>query len=633
MTSKLLLSIVAGLLPLTAHAQSLGTFAATGNPIAPRVGHTATLLNDGRVLIAGGGIGYSASTSVELYDPVAGTFSPTGSMTVRRVAHTATLLADGRVLITGGEDNGTLLSSAEVYDPATGRFTATGKMRSARSRHAATLLGSGKVSISGTDWNWEMYDPASGVFTPSFYVNASAVPATRLLNGNIFLGGFDGADDAALYDPIAGTVRGLPFPGPLYLDSHTATLLPSGKVLLAGGSYGGWAAWGYWGASLFDPVSETFRATGPLLTPRGNHTATLLASGSVLITGGYDGSHDKDYASAELYNPGLEAFSYTGSMIAARTLHTATLLRDGRVLIVGGELFSGSGGGPESTAELYLPPSDKTPACGNYATVNGSCRRIAVLPWYAAMPGQWETDLEFSAGTSDTVTFTYESSLSMLPYWDGIAHNLLLEDPRGRFVAEGVDVQLKSGDSYAARILAEADCTECPPRASLGSLGITIDGPNAAALDNAHIRATYILLAGGQADAPVIFRDQASSLWKADVTEQAGSIVTSFAVVNLGPAPQAVIVKVFDAGGNLTASAKTPVLYGATTMGTPFQDADGLGAVYAAALSSLLGVDLAQGGAVFNGTVTFEGELGGKIAPLVVRMNSGTIASVPVTPQ
>ena len=185
----------------------------------------------------------------------------------------------------------------------------------------------------------------------------------------------------------------------------------------------------------------------------------------------------------------------------------------------------------------------------------------------------------------------------------------------------------------------------CQTVNSFGSFVFTIDGPNAAALESAHIRATHLQLGGdgapvGQADAPVVFRDQASSRWRVAVTEtplsqqtQPGSNVMSFAVANLSTAPQAVIVKVFDASGNLAASAKTPGLYGAITLGSPFEEAAGPGAVYAAALSNLLGVDLvpAPGDTVFRGTVTFEGEGGGKIAPLVVRMNWPAITSVPAT--
>ena len=100
--SSLLLGLIAsGLLTLHAAAQS-PAFISTGSTTVPRFAHTATLLNDGRVLIAGGG-SYPAISSAELYDPVAGTFSPTGSMTARRVGHTATLLADGRVLIDCGK--------------------------------------------------------------------------------------------------------------------------------------------------------------------------------------------------------------------------------------------------------------------------------------------------------------------------------------------------------------------------------------------------------------------------------------------------------------------------------------------------------------------------------------------------
>ena len=204
--------------------------------------------------------------------------------------------------------------------------------------------------------------------------------------------------------------------------------------------------------------------------------------------------------------------------------------------------------------------------------------------------------------------------------------------------------------AYSARILAGQDCNGqlgCQTVGSLGSLVITIDGPDATALDNAEVGATYKLLGSdgavaGEADAPVVFRDQASSAWSAPVTNtplskqaQPGATVMSFAVANLSAGAQAVVVKVFDGSGKLVGSATTPVLTGATSLGAPFEDADGVGGVYAVTLSGLLGTDLVPsvGDTVFHGTVTFEGAAGGKIAPLVVQMNRPSITSIPATPE
>jgi len=181
-------------------AQAPGTFAPTGFMKLARGYATATLLLNGKVLVAGGqyysGAQYVTKTA-ELYDPASGTFSYTGQMTIPRYAHTATLLQNGKVLITGGLDNNSnVRGRAELYDPATGAFTATGNMSLARQHHTATLLPNGKVLVAGgfyysdptyetyiTD-TAELYDPATGAFTSTGNMAFARVAHTATLLGN-----------------------------------------------------------------------------------------------------------------------------------------------------------------------------------------------------------------------------------------------------------------------------------------------------------------------------------------------------------------------------------------------------------------------------------------------------------------
>lgn len=326
-----------------------GLFSATGSPVGGRTGHTATLLTDGRVLIAGGSDLSAAVQTAELYSPTPATFQSTGAMVSQRQKHTATLLADGKVLLVGGivtANAATTLATAEVYDPTTGTFTATaGNLASARSEHTATLLPSGKVLIvSGRNGSLyiptaELFDPATGTFsvTSSAPLAARATHTATMLNtGKVLIaGGYRSSNlgSAELYDPATGafTATGnLIAPRAL----HTATLLASGKVLVVGGA-------GTSNAELFDPTSGTFGATtGPLVTARSfGHTATLMPSGQVLITGGLGtGTLPLILAAAELFDPTSGTFTATsGTMTTPREHHSATLLTSGKVLLSAGD--------------------------------------------------------------------------------------------------------------------------------------------------------------------------------------------------------------------------------------------------------------------------------------------------------
>ena len=342
-------------------------FTLTGNLATARMYHTATLLNNGSVLVAGGMNGYTgaALSSAELYSPVTGLFAAMGNLNTARLYHTTTLLNNGAVLVVGGQGNaGSPLSSAELYSPVTGLFAATGSLNTARRFNTATLLTNGQVLIvGGADSNWneigsaELYDPASGTFTFTGSLNTARAwhTATLLNNGKVLIaGGWNGnTGDVAgseLYDPTTGTFV---LTGNLNTarDTYTATLLNNGKVLIVGGNdnNGNTLA----SAELYDPAAETFALTGSLNIGRTGHGATLLSSGLVLIVGGLDGNGNA-LASAELYDPATGTFTVTGSLNSTRQGFTTTLLDNGQVLIAGG---MDANSNTLNSAELYQPSS------------------------------------------------------------------------------------------------------------------------------------------------------------------------------------------------------------------------------------------------------------------------------------
>ena len=366
-----------------------GIWSATGSMATGRDLPTATLLPTGKVLVVGGSTNAAFGiASAELYDPAAnggaGAWTPTGSLATGRYGQTATLLQNGKVLVVGGRNNVVgALASAELYDPAAnsgaGAWTPTGSLATARLQHTATLLLNGKVLVVGgqtsTNGNVsnilasaELYDPTAnggaGAWSTTGNLMTARVEhtATLLLSGKVLVVGgrtstnVNGSNifaNAELYDPAAnGGAGAWSTTGSQTFgrSGHTATLLQNGKVLVVGGN----SPHPLPIAELYDPAANggagAWSATGFLAATRSGHTATLLPTGKVLVVGGYGdisllGLPSFSLASAELYDPaangGAGAWSTTGSLATARQFHTATLLPNGKVLVAGGESSSG----------------------------------------------------------------------------------------------------------------------------------------------------------------------------------------------------------------------------------------------------------------------------------------------------
>jgi WD40 repeat protein len=322
-----------------------------------RFGATATRLQNGQVLIAGGvALDTTASAVAELYDPARGGFVLTGGLLTGRAYHTATLLPDGKVLIAGGiAADGRPVRACELYDPASGTFVPTGNLIAPRFDHTATVLSNGKVLITGGDTTTaivtdiqsaELYDPATGLFSPTGQVKRYYDPES-----NVFW--------------KQGTMNAV-------RAKHTATLMRNGKVLIAGG--GDASATAQNSAEIYDPTTGKFTTIAPMNSPRKEQEAILLENGDVLLIGGVDAA-GQVLASAEVFDPAADHFTLTTAafpgtgttMSTGRYENSATLLPDGRVLIAGGSDSHTT----LNTAELYEPSRGSFICVGGPATSSG----------------------------------------------------------------------------------------------------------------------------------------------------------------------------------------------------------------------------------------------------------------------
>jgi len=341
-------------------------FAPTGSLNNARYYHTATMLDTGLVLLAGGigpipgGTGALGElASAELYNPGMGAFTYTGSLHQAREQQSATLLNNGSVLMVGGSGGDGELSSAEEYNTTTGLFYVAGPLHTARYEHTATMLPTGSVLIAGgydgdtVLSSAEIFNPTTGTFTVSINSLNDArfsATATLLPNGLVLIAGGANATgplaSAELYDPVMGTFTPTTHSLNVARSGATATLLNTGQVLIADG-YNYSVTGPLTSAELYDPVAGTFNLTGSEASTGWLGTASLLNNGFVLIAGSA-----LNAAIAEIYTP-PGVFIPTGALLTPGDLQTATLLANGTVLIAGGH--SNSTNEVLANAELYEP--------------------------------------------------------------------------------------------------------------------------------------------------------------------------------------------------------------------------------------------------------------------------------------
>jgi hypothetical protein len=318
--------------------------------------HTATLADDGRVVIVGGSrLEGLPSASIDVYDPSNGGFRQIGTLSNGRYGHSATRFADGRILVSGGA-TATGAPWAELVDERTGTSLPLAAPAKRRFAHAATWLGNGRVLITGgavtgeagaASDTAEIFDAATGQFrllasrmyTPRAYHSATRLPDGRVL----ILGGLAGSNGtyelAEIFDPRTEAFTAVGVVDNRERGLHAAVTLPDGSVVMLGGETAAMRAIGT--VLRFDGTTLASTVLGSLLRPRTLVEGVTSRDGRVFLFGGEAGDDPAPTDAAEAYSVATGARAIA-SLPQPRIGHTTTRLKDGRILIVGGEDRSGA---------------------------------------------------------------------------------------------------------------------------------------------------------------------------------------------------------------------------------------------------------------------------------------------------
>lgn len=279
-------------------------WAPTGSLNFPRLNHTGTTLDNGQVLVAGGlflfGTVVSTLGEAEIYDPAMGQWFFTGSLGQARERHTATLLQNGQVLAAGGRSNGIAIASAELFNPLAGLWNPAAGINTPRFDHTATLLANGMVLVVGgmtgvgVTSSAEIYNPAFNSWMPTGSLSEARFghTATLLPDGRVLVAGGTGAGgtpltSAEIFSPGLG---GWSSAGAMTVarTDHTAALIRNGRALVAGGRINGLNGTALTESEWYDPVTGQWLPTDTLNGARAGHRMTVLADGQALVSGGFN---------------------------------------------------------------------------------------------------------------------------------------------------------------------------------------------------------------------------------------------------------------------------------------------------------------------------------------------------------
>jgi N-acetylneuraminic acid mutarotase len=430
-----LLVAIGAVLALAAIALAAGTpnsWTGTGAMSTARGAPATATLPGGRVLEAGGQTNPSSAptATAEVYDPGTGTWSGVSVMNVARGSATAVSLQNGKTLVVAGSTPGTTSDdTAEVYDPVANAWTpAVNTMSVMRgSFPAATLLNDGRVLVVGgvvASPNADVYTPSSNSFTPATPMGTPRQDpsAIRLPSGKVLVvGGSDGTNvlaSAEVYDPAANSwtpvANGMSSPRAF----PSMSSLPSGKVLIAGGisSVSGSSLGVTASADIYDPATNSFTGAASMHTARVLDGQSILANGHVLVAGGAtaSGSGSAVLSSAEIYDPSSNTWSVTADLNEARAAQGQTLLSSGQVLDAGGVGSTGGSSSNLASAELFTPSSAPSAPQGVSASAgNGQ----ALVTWAppASDGGDVVQHYTVTASTGQTVATPDTRTFATVP--------------------------------------------------------------------------------------------------------------------------------------------------------------------------------------------------------------------------